>query len=328
MYAQFLEEFGGNAHNDVRIFLKGRAVSDRKAIFAAAIREIAQHNSDHTATYQKGVNQFSDMTHEEFVQYYNIVKKDQVCTVAPPSDPATAKKAASLPVNWDWRDFGVVTPVKNQGSCGSCWTFSTVGVIESHFMLKYGVFRNMSEQQLVDCAGGFDTFGCKGGLPSHSYEYIDYNLGLSAEENYPYKGVDQPCAYKPEYASIGVVGGSVNISVSEPAIQQALFEVGPVSVSFTVVPGFKDYKSGIYQNATCPNGPLDVNHDVVAVGYGTEGGLDYWIIKNSWSAQWGDKGFFKIQRGVNMCGVQNCGSYPQDIMDLQNTASKKFAETE
>lgn len=104
----------------------------------------------------------------------------------------------------------------------------------------------MSEQQLVDCSGAFDTFGCNGGLPSHSYEYITYNGGLSAEVNYPYKGVDQACAYKPEYKSIGVVGGSVNISVSEPAIAQALFEVGPVSVSFTVVPGFKDYKSGVY----------------------------------------------------------------------------------
>ena len=83
-----------------------------------------------------------------------------------------------------------MTPVKNQGKCGSCWTFSTVGVIESHFMLKYGQFRNMSEQQLVDCSGGFDTFGCNGGLPSHSYEYILYNNGLAAEASYPYMGVD------------------------------------------------------------------------------------------------------------------------------------------
>jgi cathepsin H len=168
----------------------------------------------------------------------------------------------------------------------------------------------MSEQQLVDCSQKFDTFGCNGGLPSHSYEYITYNGGLSAEYDYPYKGVDQTCYYNKSMASIGVVGGSVNISVSEDAIQVALYEVGPVSVSFTVVPGFKDYSGGIYVNSTCPNGPLDVNHDVVAVGYGSEGGVDYWVIKNSWGAAWGDKGFFKIQRGVNMCGVKNCGSYP------------------
>lgn len=96
-----------------------------------------------------------------------------------------------MPGSWDWRDFGIVTGVKNQGPCGSCWTFSTVGVIESHFMLKYGQFRNMSEQQLVDCSQAFDTYGCNGGLPSHSYEYIMYNGGLANESAYPYMGVDQ-----------------------------------------------------------------------------------------------------------------------------------------
>jgi len=115
-----------------------------------------------------------------------------VCTVAPP-DGETLKgsKKVTLPDRWDWRDFGVVTPPKNQGNCGSCWTFSTAGVMESHYLLKYGgAARNLSEQQLVDCAGGFDTFGCKGGLPSHSYEYIRYIGGLATEAAYPYKGVD------------------------------------------------------------------------------------------------------------------------------------------
>ena len=154
-----------------------------------------------------------------------------------------------------------------------------------------------------------------------------YNGGLAAEQDYPYMGIDQQCAYKPSMASIGVVGGSVNVSVSEPAMQQALIAVSPISVSFTVVPGFKDYKSGVYINATCPNGPLDVNHDVVAVGYGTEAGVDYWIIKNSWGAAWGDKGFFKIQRGTNMCGISNCGSYPQDVVDLlAPSQTKEFTQ--
>ncbi|TNV77902.1 hypothetical protein FGO68_gene14367 [Halteria grandinella] len=245
-------------------FLGDSSTVDRKAIFASTVREVIQHNSNPDNAYEKGINAFSDMTHEEFTRYYGIVKKDQICTVAPPS--LASYDLSALPVNWDWRDFGVVTPVKNQGKCGSCWTFSTVGVIESHFKLKYGQFRNMSEQQLVDCSQAFDT------------------------------------------------------------IAQSLYEVGPVSVSFTVVDGFKNYKSGIYVNATCPNGPLDVNHDVVAVGFGTENGMDYWIIKNSWGQTWGDNGFFKIQRGVNMCGVQNCGSYPQDIKDLKPSSPLKKKE--
>lgn len=325
LYAAFKAEYGSIRHTEDAYISKflGQSPVDRKAVFASTVRQIIQHNSNPENTYEKGVNAFSDMTHEEFMGYYGIVKKDQICTVAPPS--LASYDMSAYPVNWDWRDFGVVTPVKNQGKCGSCWTFSTVGVIESHFKLKYGEFRNMSEQQLVDCSQAFDTFGCNGGLPSHSYEYILYNGGLSEEVNYPYMGVDQKCAYETKFASIGVIGGSVNISVSEPAIAQSLYEVGPVSVSFTVVPGFKDYKSGIYVNSTCPNGPLDVNHDVVAVGYGTENGMDYWVIKNSWGQTWGDHGFFKMQRGVNMCGVQNCGSYPQDIKDLK-PSSKRSAK--
>jgi len=83
-----------------------------------------------------------------------------------------------------------------------------------------------------------------------------------------------------------------------------------------VVPGFKQYAGGVYSNSTCPSGPLDVNHDVMLVGYGTERGVEYWLIKNSWGPTWGDKGYFKIQRGVNMCGIANCGSYPQDVLDV------------
>jgi C1A family cysteine protease len=144
MYTAFQSEYGSlRAQEDRNIdkFLGGSV--DRKAIFSETVREVIKHNTDPQNTWEKGINAFSDMTHEEFNRYYGIVKKDQVCTVAPPS--IASYDLSALPVNWDWRDFNIVTPVKNQGKCGSCWTFSTVGVIESHFKLKYGIFRNMSE---------------------------------------------------------------------------------------------------------------------------------------------------------------------------------------
>lgn len=138
MYEHFLAEY--RSEESMRLT---SASIERKEIFAAALQDIIAHNTDETTTWKKGVNAFTDMTHEEFVSYYHL-GADQVCTVAPPSLESTV--GDYLPAKWDWRDFGAVTPVKNQGACGSCWTFSTVGVIESHFMLKYGQFRNMSEQ--------------------------------------------------------------------------------------------------------------------------------------------------------------------------------------
>jgi len=218
-----------------------------------------------------------------------------------------------------------VSAVKNQAGCGSCWTFSTIACIESHYLMKYGTFRNLSEQQVLDCAGAFDNNGCKGGLPSHAFEYIFYAGGLSEESSYPYQASDAfGCRANLINPVVGVVGGSVNISTSEVDMQAALFTNGPVSVAFQVIGGFRDYTTGVYANATCKNGPDDVNHAVLAVGYGTEKGTDYWLVKNSWGAAWGDNGFFKIQRGVNMCGIAQCNSYPQQIVDLTFSASQEL----
>ena len=115
-------------------------------------------------------------------------------------------------------------------------------------------------------------------------------------------------------ASVTVVGGSVNITQNEDDIAMALFQNGPTSISFTVVPGFKQYSGGVYINATCPNVPLDVNHDVMLIGYGTEMGLDYWLIKNSWGATWGDNGYIRIantrKNEPGICGINSVPSYP------------------
>ncbi len=135
------------------------------------------------------------MTDAEFADYFHLVGDDQQCSATYEAMKGVIRSVEEIlkdiPSHWDWRDYGIVSPVKNQAKCGSCWTFSTVGAMESHYIKKYGQFRNLSEQQLVDCAGAFDNYGCNGGLPSHAFEYILSAGGLTTEDQYPYKAVTQ-----------------------------------------------------------------------------------------------------------------------------------------
>lgn len=157
---------------------------------------------------------------------------------------------------------------------------------------------------MVDCAQAYDNHGCNGGLPSHAFEYIKDN-GITTEDMYPYKAEDGDCYYKKVWAEGFSLNGAYNITRGdEDSMKNILANVGPVSVAFQVVDGFRDYKSGVYKSEICKNGPKDVNHAVLAVGYGTDdSGNDYYIVKNSWSADWGNNGFFMIERGTNMCGM-------------------------
>ena len=265
------------------------------------------------------------MTEEEFNRHFNLKEgEEQNCSATDQRQSVKKNvKFEDLPSTWDWRTVGGVSPVKNQGSCGSCWTFSTVGCLEAHSLIKYGTFDSLAEQQLVDCAGDFDNHGCNGGLPSHAFEYISHAGGISTETDYPYFAKDRPCTVESSTFALSVEGGSVNITEGdETELLHAIFENGPVSIAFQVVDGFRDYASGVYTSDVCKNGSGDVNHAVLAVGYGTENGMDYWLVKNSWGATWGDEGYFKIQRNVNMCGVAECNSYPVSV--VKTSTEKSF----
>lgn len=292
----------------------------RNQIFKTTLDEIVAHNKDNTKTWKKGITEFADMSHQEFAQYYTI-RTPQNCSATVGTHQMSGK---SRPDSVDWRQQGKVSDVKNQGHCGSCWTFSTTGSLEAH----YRIYKNqpvlLSEQQLVDCAHKFDNHGCNGGLPSHAFEYIKYNGGIESEDNYPYKAETQDCKFNPDHIAAQVPYGSVNITaLDEGELADAIAFKGPVSVAFQVITGFKDYRSGIYQSNDCKNGPMDVNHAVLAVGYGTDNGQPYYIVKNSWGTDWGMDGYFLILRDVNMCGIGNCNSYPNlgqalGIIDAQS----------
>lgn len=178
---------------------------------------------------------------------------------------------------------------------------------------------------MVDCAGDFDNNGCDGGLPSHAFEYLFYAGGITTEAVYPYMAVDQTCTVDPSTFKLSV-GHSMNITEGdEVELKEAVYKQ-PVSVAFQVVDDFSGYTSGVYTSTNCLNGPSDVNHAVLAVGYGNDSasGLDYWLIKNSWGTAWGDKGFFKIERGVNMCGIAECNAYPESVAEI--TSARSFLQ--
>jgi len=236
----------------------------------------------------------------------------QDCSATNSFKLAEEERAVGIPDAYEWNDFRMVSPVKNQGRCGSCWTFSTVGAMESHWnIIGKGKNVTFSEQQLVDCAGDFDNHGCNGGLPSHAFEYIKYAGGLESDVTYPYMAKDGTCVFRPE-VSIGYARyGSYNITQGdEKELAERLYQAGPISVSFQVITGFKDYTSGVYSVKTCGTTTKDVNHAVLATGYGTEAGNKFWNVKNSWGPAWGNQGYFKIAREANMCAIGQCNSYP------------------
>ncbi|CAH2065356.1 unnamed protein product [Thlaspi arvense] len=256
--------------------------------------------------YKLSLNQFADLTWQEFQR--QSLGAAQNCSAT--SKGSHKLTETPLPETKDWREDGIVSPVKEQGHCGSCWTFSTTGALEAAYHQAFGKGISLSEQQLVDCAGKFNNFGCNGGLPSQAFEYIKYNGGIDTEDAYPYAGKDGGCKFSAENIGVQVLD-SVNITQgAEDELKHAVGLVRPVSVAFEVVHDFRFYKKGVYSSNTCGSTPMDVNHAVLAVGYGVEDGVPYWLIKNSWGGDWGDDGYFKIEMGKNMCGVATCSSYP------------------
>ena len=190
LWQQFKEEFAESSpielNNEESIMLT----------FFSNVDKVIEHNSRSDKTYTKGINQFSAMTWEEFQDHFYLVENqrnaDQNCS-ATRSSPLTEGGNDTAPDTWNWQNHGGVSPVKDQGNCGSCWTFSTVGCLESAHLIKYGTLATYSEQQLVDCAGDFDNAGCNGGLPSHAFEYAFYAGGMASEDGYPYYAEDRNC---------------------------------------------------------------------------------------------------------------------------------------
>ncbi|CAH0545773.1 unnamed protein product [Brassicogethes aeneus] len=274
----------------------------RYKIFSDNLEKIEQHNAEFEQgliTYKQGVNQFADWTEEEFIAFLKLngpaqkAKSDEVF-----------EAIKSAPLKQDWRLSGAVTPVKDQGSCGSCWSFSATGALESQNQIKNGKLVSLSEQNLIDCSGSYGNEGCNGGLMTSAFEYVQ-DHGIMAEAAYPYEEVQRKCRFnksKVVLKSSGYVDIKEN---SETDLINAIGTVGPVSVAIDATSKLQFYSSGLFTDKTCSKNAL--NHGVLAVGYGS----DNIVVKNSWGSSWGENGYVRFTRGKNLCGIAAMATYPK-----------------
>ena len=256
--------------------------------------------------HRTGITKFSDLTPQEFAKTY--LNLEFPATALLNLYPVEAKHTNAAPDAFDWRDKGVVAPVKDQGSCGSCWAFSTVGNLEGLYALEKGVVKTFSEQLLVDC----DTSdsGCNGGLMELSFTWLKKNGGFMLDADYPYTGRKSTCKQdKTKFVDMTVTGyvklGSSSSTwspVDEDEVRDFLLETGPLAIALNANP-LQTYTGGILDLTKSQCNPDGMNHAVTLVGYGTEDGLDFWIVKNSWGKSWGESGYFRIARGKGTCGI-------------------------
>jgi len=307
-------EFIKFAHKYDKVTYGAEEFGKRFQIFKDNYIRAQLHNKLYN-TDVMGVTKFSDLTPQEFREKYLMKKKTAAQMRGEMNaEPAATYNADAAPANIDWRQLGAVTPVKNQGSCGSCWAFSATGNIEGQWFRKTQKLVSLSEQQLVDCDHECIEFegeescdsGCNGGLMWTAYNYIIKNGGIDTEESYRYEGYDGKCRFK--NTTIGAQIKSWKfLPTDEAQLAAAVAADGPVAVAINA-DLLQFYGSGIIKASKSSCDPDSLDHGVLIVGYGTQGSQDYWIVKNSWARGWGESGYFRIQRGNNACGIASVPS--------------------
>jgi len=299
----------------IRVYQKNyltAEVTNKFNTFKSNLDLIEAHNANKDETSRMGINQFADLTTEEFRAQISGYRADQSNRVKNYQElPSSLLEKA--PTSLDWRTKGAVTAVKDQGQCGSCWSFSATGSIEGAWFLAKGNLTSLSEQQLMDCSHPEGDDSCDGGLMDDAFQYVIDNKGICTEVDYPYKMKDEKC--KTGCKRVATIKSFADVFFDElhPGNETGLMaaiQLGPVSIAIEAdKPVFQLYAGGVVSSTSCGT---NLDHGVLIVGYGTDAktGLDYWIVKNSWSPTWGTKGYVNLVRNKNECGLNSAASYP------------------
>lgn len=268
----------------------------RLGVFLSNSRRVQEFNSG-KKTFKVGLNKFACYTPAEYRTLLGHIPKSTATR-----SRIVKKFNGDVPDTVDWREKGIVNKIKDQASCGSCWAFGTIQACESAYALVHGKLNSCSEQNLVDCCTSCS--GCSGGLESSALEFIinDQKGYLNSEEDYPYKAVDGTCQFD---ASKGInqIKSYEHGQQGDEAYLQTLVAQGVCDIAIDAGQwSFQLYTTGIYDEPSCSS--LFLDHAVGLVGYGTDGGVDYWLVRNSWGTTWGEKGYIRMSRNKNnQCGV-------------------------
>lgn len=279
--------------------------SSRQEIFDNTDNYVRSVNENPESTHKAGHNKFSDWTWEEYNGLLGL--KDMPKTEFE-IDFEEEEEVANLPSTWDWRSSGKVTPVKDQGQCGSCWAFSAVEAIESAWMIAGNAEAIMSPQELVDCSSSTGNEGCNGGWYFWAYDWLKTNM-IESESDYPYTATDDACAYD---ATKGITSvASDTRVVGRSANLNAIYKQ-PVNVAVAAGNNvFRNYSSGVVTiNDDCPTA---IDHAIVAVGWGIDMGTEYYIVRNSWGSSWGQDGYIYLATSggpKGVCGINQYVYYP------------------
>lgn len=272
-------------------------------VFKSNYDLITAHNAE-GHSWTMAVNEFADLTLDEFNAQKLGYKKPSFKGI--PQVTVNNAGLVNVPSAIDWRDEGAVTAIKNQGSCGSCWAFSSTGAIEGAVAVKTGLLTSLSEQQLVDCSkgGSYVSEGCNGGEMYDAFDYVVDNGGLCTEADYAYTGKDGTCK---SCTATSKISGYVAVTADDEDALLAAAAGQPVSVAIAASGlGFQFYSSGVYDSVWCGT---SLDHGVLVAGYGTDSSSskDYWLVKNSWGTSWGEKGYIRMVRKggstKGQCGI-------------------------